>query len=75
MIGRMFALLRMMTLDDPELDPQAPNIEGDHYLYFRGIPVSPDDYIDLLGASSNLARKSPLADACVHDLFVLEEGG
>jgi hypothetical protein len=43
----------MMTLDEPDLDPQAPNIEDDHYLYFRGIPMSPDDYIDPLGASSN----------------------
>jgi hypothetical protein len=43
----------MMTLDDPDLDPQAPNIEDDHYLYFRGIPMSSDDYIDPLGASSN----------------------
>jgi hypothetical protein len=49
----MFALLRMMTLDEPDLEPQAPNIEGDHYLYFRGIPMPPDDYIAPLGASPN----------------------
>ena len=30
-----------------------PNIEGDHYLYFRGIPMPPDDYIAPLGASPN----------------------
>ena len=47
----MFALLRQFTrLQDEE--EEAPAEEG-HYLYFRGIPNPPDDYVAPIGASPN----------------------
>lgn len=47
----MFALLRQFTRLQEEGD-EAPAEEG-HYLYFRGIPNPPDDYVAPTGASPN----------------------
>lgn len=46
----MFALLRQFT--SLQEDDDAPAEEG-HYLYFRGIPNPPDDYVAPIGASPN----------------------
>ena len=47
---RMFQLLRSFTgLQEEGGDAPA----ADHYLYFRGIPNPPDDYLPPTGASPN----------------------
>ena len=51
--NRMFELLaQFVQLQDDAAAPAAP-AAADHYLYFRGVPNPPDDYMPPIGASPN----------------------
>eukprot|EP00960_Hanusia_phi_P016241 478606-Hanusia_phi.AAC.2 len=56
--GRMFNLIRQFVQlqdDSSAAAASAPGEEAEpeHYLYFRGIPMPPDDYVAPAGASPN----------------------
>ena len=63
----MFSLIRQFVqLQDDTETATAPvqSSEPDHYLYFRGIPMPPDDYIAPAGASPNTYRDASSASLC-----------